>query len=188
MEKLLLVGVGRRLDDVVETLEALEHDLEPNMAPEFGHADVEFVGIYYHHLWQVTLGLFAFERITGEQRAAFRSIFGEDVDVSEMRRLRQSGEYDLAIAAFTDFIRWIIIFEGSVSALDSRASRIQGVSLELVAVFEAVIAELFLVEPDNISWRTYRYVRALVELRGVLDSRWGTSRPFRSGELTPRGA
>jgi hypothetical protein len=178
MEQATLEGVGRRLENAVATLEKLEMSLEPSLPPDFANDDVEFVGIYYHHIWQVTLGLLAVEAITGEQRAAFRKIFGEDVDVAQMRRLRASAEFQSAIAAFTDFIQWIIVFEGSLVAFDSRASRMQGMSLELVSVFEDLITELFLVDADDISWRTHRFAKAIQALRSVLATRWGTTRPF----------
>jgi hypothetical protein len=178
MDQLPIEGVGKRLDNAIETLERLEESLQPAGLAEFEHIDVEFVGIYFHHLWQVTLGLLAVERITPAQRDAFRTIFGENIDVGEMRRLRSRGEFDLALTAFVDFIRWIIIFEGSLIAFDAQASRLQGMSLELVAVFKSVVSELFLVETDDISWRTHRFAAALEVLDEVLSTRWGDMRPF----------
>ena len=174
MERRPLEGVGQRLDGAIETLETLERSLEPAVPLKVGRADVEFVGIYFHHLWQVTTGLLAVEAVEPDQRAAFRSIFGERIEVDELRRLRSSGEFELAVASFVDFIRWIIIFEGSLVAVDTEASRLQGMSLELVDVFDDLVRTLFLDASDDISWRTHRFATALESLRDVLSSRWGS--------------
>lgn len=173
MERQPLEGVGQRLEGAIETLETLERSLEPSVPVKVGRADVEFVGIYFHHLWQVTTGVLAVEQVRPEQRASFRTIFGEHIDLGELRRLRSSGDFELAVAAFVDFIRWIIIFEGSLVANDTQASRVQGMSLELVDVFEDLVRTLFLDASDDISWRTHRFATALEALRGVLAMRWG---------------